>query len=365
MIYKKIIRPILFKFDPEKIHHFVVKCLGLVSRISFLEAFLERMLFVNHKYLHVKVGALEFKNPIGLAAGFDKYIDAPLSYPMLGFGFAELGSITYSPQSGNPKPRMWRLPKDQGLIVNYGLSNDGAKKTKERIVKKIKHRKIPYGVSIAPTTGLLEKDLVDDYLNSFLELYDVADYIVLNVSCPNVVNIGISAQLNFIENLLQKIYNLKSEKQIKKDIFIKIGPEMKNDEIDSLVDICLENKITGIIATNLCKKRENLPNCKTASKILENSGSVSGALIREMSNRTISRIYQKSQGKLVIIGVGGVFSAQDAYRKIRLGASLVQNITGFIYEGPIAIRNINKGLIKLLKNDGYESIGEVVGKDIF
>lgn len=351
MFYKKIIRPIFFRFDPERVHIFVIKCMGFFSLIKPLNFLLEKFLFVNDDKLKVKIGNLEFKNPIGLAAGFDKYIDAPLSYPMFGFGFAELGSITYKAQSGNPKPRVWRMPKDESLIIYYGLSNCGAKITKNKIIRKIKKRKIPYGISIAPTTNMPKEKMSDDYVNTFLELYDLADYIVLNISCPNVANLDFISRIDFIEELLQKLYEIRKNKNINIDLFIKIGPELSDDELKKLVDICFEYRITGVIATNLCKKRENLPPNQTEEEILEHPGGVSGKLIKDMSLRTIKKINEYSQGKLKIIGVGGVFTAQDAYDKIKAGANAIQLITGFIYEGPFAIRKINKELLKLLEND--------------
>lgn len=356
MLYKKIIRPILFKTDPEKIHHLVIHMLMVVSSFSPFYNIIKKFLFVDDPRLHVKIGNLELKNPVGLSAGFDKNITAPLAYPMLGFGFVELGSITNSAQPGNPKPRLWRLPQDSGLIVYYGLSNCGSVEAAKRIKTKLQKRDIPFGVSIAVTTGLSEKEMADDYVRSFLDLYDLADYITLNVSCPNVAKCDVFAQVSFIEELLQKIMNIVSAqggpvfsgKKIKKDIFIKIGPDMSYEDLDKVIDLCLKYEITGIVATNLIKNRSWVKKFKSSTEQLNHPGGISGKHLQDRSNKIISHIRERAGDKLKIIGVGGIFTAEDAYDKMKAGADALQMITGFIYGGPFTIRKINKGLLKIL-----------------
>ncbi|MFA6105738.1 MAG: quinone-dependent dihydroorotate dehydrogenase [Patescibacteria group bacterium] len=361
MPYQHIIRPILFRFtDPEKIHHAVINGLGLASRQKPLYNFLHKYLANTDKKLHTKIGSLNLESPVGLAAGFDKYIEAPLAYPMLGFGFAELGSITYNEQPGNPPPRLWRIPKDKGLIVNYGLSNSGAIKTSEKISLLV-NRPVPYGISIAPSTGIELADLADDYLKTLDHLHPFADYITLNVSCPNVAKHDQFAQINFIEELLEKVYTLMKLRGINKDVFIKIGPHSSEQDIRRIVAACIKSGLTGIIATNLLKIRSGL-NFKSKNTELDHPGGISGRLLQAESDAKISQIYGESQGKLKIIGVGGIFTAEDAYRKIKLGASAVQVMTGFIYGGPMTIKKINDGLGKLLQEDGFKNISEAVGK---
>ena len=363
MFYEKIARPLLFRYtDAESIHDLVVKGLSITSRQKPLYDFLYKKLNNGDERLRVNLGKLSLPNPVGLAAGFDKYISAPLAYPMLGFGFVELGSITFSEQPGNPKPRLWRLPKDGGLIVNYGLSNAGAIKTTPPLSALVK-RAIPYGVSIAPTTGLELAHMADDYIRTLKQLHPFADYITLNVSCPNVAKCDMFAQVSFIEELVHKVRLAMNEEKISKDIFIKIGPHHSESDLRRIVNACLANGFTGIIATNLLKIRAGL-NFKSNSAQLDHPGGISGGLLQAESDAKISQIYQESQGKLQIIGVGGIFTAEDAYRKIKLGASAVQLITGFVYGGPLIIKKLNDGISKLLLRDGFKNISEAVGKNI-
>jgi len=363
MIYEKILRPVLFLIDPEQIHRLVIMGLRVVSDIPPLRFMIQKFLFVNHPSLKTKIGQISLDNPIGLSAGFDKYIEAPLAYSMIGFGFVELGSITQNEQSGNPRPRLWRLPEDGGLIVYYGLSNGGVEKTEARL-KKIKKHFIPYGLSIAPTTGLDISQMADDYIATLLRLHTYADYITLNVSCPNVASCEKFAQVSFIKELIMKVRQVCDEQNITKDIFIKIGPELKPEQLDEVVDSCILNKITGIVATNLIKDRTTINNAKSSADKLNHPGGISGKLLREKSNAVIRHIYRRAGGKLQIIGLGGVFTAEDAYEKIKCGANAVQMFTGWIYGGPLVIGEINKGLIELLEKDGYDNVSEAVGKNL-
>lgn len=349
MFYRKIIRPILFKTDPERIHHLVINMLGIVSLVRPAYFLIKKFLFVDDPRLHVKLGNIELKNPVGLSAGFDKDITAPWAYPMLGFGFAELGSITNSAQSGNTKPRLWRIPADKGLIVYYGLSNCGSLEAARRIKKKLAKRDIPYGISIAVTTGLQEKDMADDYVRSFLDLYELADYITLNVSCPNVAKCDVFAQVSFIEELLQKISKVVQDKNITKDIFVKIGPDMSYEDLDKVIDLCIEYNMTGIVATNLIKNRNWVKKFKSNKEKLNHPGGISGKHLQQRTNNIIKHIRERAGDKLKIIGVGGIFTAEDVYAKLEAGVDAVQMITGFIYGGPFTIRKINKGLVKILE----------------
>lgn len=363
MLYQHLLRPLLFRFtDPEKIHDQVVQGLKIASSHKPIYKAVRKYLGNTEECLRTKLGNLQLDSPIGLAAGFDKYISAPLAYPMLGFGFVELGSITYQEQPGNPKPRMWRIPKDRGLIVNYGLANAGAIKTAEKISHLIE-RPIPYGISIAPSNEVEFSELSDDYLKTLDHLHPFADFITLNVSCPNVARRDVFAQISFIEELLEKVSTLLRLRNINKNIFIKIGPHHSEQDIRRIVTACLKYNITGIVATNLIKVRSGL-NFRTKTADLDHPGGISGKLLQAESDAKISQIYKESQGKLAIIGVGGIFSAEDAYRKIKLGASAVQIITGFVYGGPFIIKKINDGIIKLLERDGLKNISEAAGKGI-
>lgn len=361
MFYRKILRPILFLFDPEDIHHIVIKGLAFVSAIPIFSHIIRWFCLVRDLRLSVTLGRLQLANPVGLSAGFDKYIQAPHAHAMVGYGFAELGSVTYSEQPGNPRPRLWRIPRDSGLIVYYGLSNYGAVKSEMRL-KQIKNRRAPIGVSIAPTTGLSIDQMADDYIRSLLLLHPYADYITLNVSCPNVASCDVFSQVAFIRELIEKSMRVIRENNLQKDVFVKIGPDMDLNDVDQIVEACLTHGVTGIVATNLIKKRVGISPVSAPAQ-LDHPGGISGALLREKSNAVIKRVYQKSAGQLKVIGVGGIFCAQDAYEKIKLGASAVQVFTGYIYNGPLFIRQLNQNLLKLMCRDGHATIGEVVGVD--
>jgi len=362
MFYTRILRPILFQTDPEWIHHVVVWGLNLVSRLWPINFFIQKFCLINDPRLQIKLGQLNLPNPVGLPAGFDKYVEAPYAHAMVGFGFAELGSVTYAEQPGNPKPRLWRIPKDNGLIVYYGLSNSGAIKSEARL-QKISHRSVPLGISIAPTTGLKLEQMADDYIKTLLVLHSYADYLVLNVSCPNVSACDVFSQISFIKELITKIAEVTKEKNINKDVFVKIGPDMKMEELDQIIDCCVAHNITGIIATNLIKKRDGItPQSSNAE--FDHPGGISGKLLAPKSNAIIRHIYQRAGDKLKIIGLGGIFSAEDAYQKIKLGASAVQVFTGYIYNGPLFIRQLNRNLLKLIAKDGYKNISEAVGKAV-
>lgn len=363
MLYKKVIRPICFRIDPEVIHNLVIGGLRHVSNFKPSYNLVKNYLAVSDPSLSVKIGSLNFDNPVGLAAGFDKEITAPLAYDMLGFGFAELGSITYKEQPGNPRPRLWRLPADSGLIVYYGLSNAGAEKTAVELSKILNPHRIPYGVSIAPSTGLDLKDMVEDYISTLAKVNLFADYITLNVSCPNVAGCEKFAQVNFIKELIQKVRQWFVENKKEKEVFLKIGPHFTPAELDQIIGWCLQYGITGLVATNLIKDRTGVQFNSTPDR-LNHPGGISGKILKNRSNDVIKYIYQSTQGKLDVIGLGGVFNAGDAYEKIKLGASVIQIITGFIYEGPFVIKKINTDIIKLLKSDGFNNISEARGVSV-
>ncbi len=365
MLYTKILRPLLFNYtDPEDIHHAVIHQLGFWSKIKPINWMAKKICAVTDQSLRVKLGNIELPNPVGLAAGFDKYIDAPFSYPMLGFGWAELGSITYSEQAGNPRPRLWRVPDDQGLIVYYGLANAGAVKTAEVLKKKLAHaHPIPFGISIAPSNNLDLSQMANDYIKTLLLVHPYADYITLNVSCPNVAAKDIFSQVSFIVELMRTARQTMDLNNIHKDIFIKIGPGHSTEDLQHIAQSAIENKLTGIIATNLIKNR-SLATFKSSPEALNHPGGISGARLQGLSDSTIQTLYKAVRGKVHIIGVGGIFTAADAYARIRSGASALQLVTGFVYGGPLAIRKINVGLAKLLKQDGFKSVSEAVGADV-
>lgn len=300
---------------------------------------------------------IKFNNPIGLAAGFDKNGELTDILPSIGFGFMEIGSITGEPCEGNAKPRLWRLKKSKSLLVWYGLKNEGA----EELSKKLKDKifSIPLGTNIAKTNS---KDTVNtekgiaDYAKAFEKFKNIGSYFTVNISCPNAFGGQPFTDPKSLHLLLTKIDKIPT----KKPIFLKFAPDLSREEIDDLVEVCQNHRVHGFICTNLTKNRSNKNILDT---VQSTDGGMSGKIVEELSNDMLSYIYKKTKGKYIMIGLGGVFNAEDAYKKIRKGASLVQLITGMIFEGPQVISEINQGLVKLLKADGYSNISEAIGVD--
>jgi dihydroorotate dehydrogenase len=300
---------------------------------------------------------IHFPNPVGLAAGFDKNAQMVGIMPVVGFGFTEVGSVTGEPCEGNPKPRMWRLPDSKSIVVNYGLMNDGAKAIARRL-RGQKHQ-IPVGVSVAKTNNAAtaqDAAGIADYVKALTDSRGAGDYFTINISCPNAYGGEPFTDPKRLEKLLTKLDQVSG----KKPRFIKLSPDLSENEVGKLIQVAEKHRIDGYVCTNLTKKRNN-------PRIVEDQvperGGLSGRVVEELSNALITQVYRLTDGKKIIVGCGGIFTAEDAYRKIRLGASLVQLITGMIYEGPQAIGEINHGLVKLLERDGFKSIGEAVGAD--
>ncbi|MFH1533756.1 MAG: quinone-dependent dihydroorotate dehydrogenase [Nitrospirota bacterium] len=361
ILYITVLKPILFTFDPEKVHDFFIY-IGRIIGSNPITRGLNALLFsYSNKKLEQKILGIKFKNPIGLAAGFDKDAKIIKSMKSTGFGYTEVGSITGEPCEGNPKPRLWRLKKSKGLIVYYGLKNEGC----EKIAKKLKNKKfdIPVGISIAKTnckaTATTEAG-IKDYAKAFKVLHDLGDYFTINISCPNAYGGFPFTDKEKLEKLLEELEKTPTEKPV----FLKLAPDLSHKEIDEIIEVADNHKIAGFICTNLTKDRDNKDikqHLKDADPV--SHGGISGKPIRELSTKVIKNIYKKTKGKYVIIGCGGVFSAQDAYEKIKAGASLIQLITGMIFEGPQIISEINKGLVALLEKDGHKNISEAVGTE--
>ena len=306
--------------------------------------------------LEQTIRGVHFQNPLGLAAGFDK--DAYLTSVMgaVGFGFEEIGSVTGEACEGNPKPRLWRMQKSEGLVVHYGLKSQGSQKVSERL--RMKTFSIPVGISIARTNSqdTIETEAgIQDYLKVYQAFSDSGDYYTINISCPNVFGGQPFTDAPRLARLLDAIDALPK----KKPIFIKLSPDLSEKEIDGILIVASTHKIDGFVCTNLTKERKG--NECILDKNIPNEGGMSGKVVSEKSDRLIRYIYRKSRGVYDIIGCGGVFSADDAYRKIKLGASLIELITGMVYEGPQVISEINRGLVRLLVKDGYRHISEAVG----
>ncbi|MGI9036043.1 MAG: quinone-dependent dihydroorotate dehydrogenase [Pyrinomonadaceae bacterium] len=353
-LYQKFIRPFLFKIPPEMAHEFSVKAL----KIGLSSNFLQKKAAENFRcdaFGELERFGLKFKNPLGVAAGFDKNAKIVNQLAALGFGFVEVGTITFKPQKGNEKPRLFRLPEDEALINRLGFNNEGASKIVERL-KKIQPDCV-LGVNIGKNRDVPNEAAIENYLASFDLASEVADYIAVNVSSPNTPNLRELQKAENLEELLSRLQKRNAE-LVRKPLLVKIAPDLSEAEIEAMTDIALRLKLSGIIATNTTVSRENLK-----TKIKE-SGGLSGKPVREKSNAIISKIYKYSNGKLPIIGVGGIFTAADAFGKIAAGACLAQAYTGFVYQGFGFARDVNFGLQKILKEKGFNNLDEAVGSRV-
>jgi dihydroorotate dehydrogenase len=360
LFYKYFLKHIFFLFDPEKVHDFIIKFGNLLGKNKFIKFLTKILFYYSHPSLNQNILGINFKNPVGLAAGFDKNALLTDIIGDVGFGFSEIGSITGEKCLGNPKPRLWRLKKSKSLVVYYGLKNDGALNIAQRL--KNKKFEIPIGISIAKTNSKETVDIkkgIEDYFKTYQIFLNsnIGDYFAINISCPNAFGGEPFTEEKKLEALLQKIMSLPKIKPI----FLKISPDLNKNEIDKIINISLKYKIDGFICANVTKNRNNK---NIIEKNIPEKGGLSGKAVKDLSNEIISYIYKKTQGKFIIIGVGGIFSGKDAYEKIKLGASLVQLITGMIFEGPQLISQINLELVNLLKKDGYKNISEARGKNI-
>ncbi len=338
-MYKSLIRPVLFKFDPEEVHHFtfsMLKNFGFITRM-----FLPKP--IEDRRLEREVFGLKFKNPIGLAAGFDKNAVLFNELADLGFGFVEIGTVTPKAQAGNPKKRLFRLIEDGGIINRMGFNNDGLQAAIEKL--KGNKGKIIIGGNIGKNTDTSPENYTEDYLQCFEGLHPYVDYFVLNVSCPNVGSHAKLEDVDYLRELITAVKEINLTKTVQKPVLLKIAPDLNYRQLDEIVDLIAETKIDGVIVSNTSVNREGL---KTPPEVLEQigNGGLSGKPIRERSTAMIKYISDKSNRAFPIIGVGGIHSAKDAMEKLDAGASLVQLYTGFIYEGPELINDINKELLK-------------------
>lgn len=339
-MYKSFFRPLLFTLSPESAHHFTTSMFKAVLKVPGMSAIFRNMYKVEDERLKVKLFGLEFPNPVGLAAGFDKQADLYNAFSNLGFGFIEVGTITPKGQEGNPKPRMFRLPDDKGLINRMGFNNDGLDAAIANLKKR--NTNIIIGGNIGKNKITDNKEATKDYEICFEGLYPYVDYFVVNVSSPNTPGLRELQDKEPLKELLITLMQLNKAKIKKKPILLKIAPDLLDEQLDDIIEIVLESDIDGVIATNTTISREGL---KTKGNIKKEMGGLSGKPVRERSTEVIRYLAQKSNNAFPIIGVGGINSAEDAIEKLEAGASLVQVYTGFIYEGPGLVKKINKGIL--------------------
>lgn len=358
--YSHALKPIFFRRDPEDVHDAMMRAGVLLGRFWVTRKITSALFSFADPSLEQKILGITFANPIGLSAGFDKNAILTDILPSVGFGFAELGSVTGEPCAGNPKPRLWRLKESKSLLVYYGLKNEGCKKIAARL--RGKKFDMPFGISIAKTNDATTIETaagVADYVKAFREFQGIGAYDTINISCPNACGGQPFTDPDRLDALLSAIEKIETTKPI----FLKISPDLSCEQIDNIIAVCDGHRshVQGIICSNLTKKRDN-------DKILDadvpDHGGMSGKIVADLANEQLRYIFERAGDRYVLIGCGGVSSAEDAYEKIKSGASLIHMITGMIYEGPQVVSEINRGLALLLRRDGYKNVAEACGKNL-
>lgn len=371
MIYKNFIQPILFRLEPERAHELALHSLSLISKSELALRALTRTHASSHFGILNRFG-LEFLNPVGLAAGFDKNGRVAPAVAALGFSHVEVGTVTNIPQPGNPRPRLFRLPLDKALINRAGFNNDGAAALAHRT--RNNHPTCIIGVNIGKSRIAPREKATEDYCACFKVVFDSADYIVVNVSSPNTPQLRELQQAPALDELLAALQKLNTELARTRNrsplpLLIKIAPDLNDREIESIVEVSINRGLAGIVATNTTVSRDRLVTPATEVERC-GPGGLSGAPLRERANEIVRKLYRlakprgpygHSERRLHIIGVGGIFSAHDAWERICAGASLVQLYTGFIYNGISTAKEINNGLAERFSRSGFKHLDEVVG----
>ncbi len=345
-----VLRPFLFKLDPETTHDLAIKSLKF--------NYLPRKMFEveDEQILNIELLGKNFPNPIGLAAGFDKSGEVYNSLLKFGFGFIEIGTVTPLKQFGNPKPRIFRLEDDGALINRLGFNNDGIEIIKNRI--KSEKKKGVVGINIGPNKNT--KDQKNDFCIGLKNFFDIADYITVNISSPNTEGLRDFHDQEKLEDLLLALNKIKSENKINIPLLLKISPDIKDNQISEIADTAIKNDISGIILTNTTNSNKD----KLISDFKKEEGGLSGEPLQQISTNMIKKFYKQLNGKIPIIGVGGVNSGKSAYEKIIAGASLLQLYTGLVYKGPSIVKDIKKELIQILKVEGLNNIKDAIGKNL-
>lgn len=341
-MYKLLIRPIFFLFDPEKIHHFTFSLVKFLSKIPGVPSIFRGMYQIKDKKLERNLFGLTFKNPVGLAAGFDKNAVLYNELANFGFGFVEIGTVTPKGQVGNPKKRLFRLKDDKGIINRMGFNNEGLEAAIEQLKKN--KGKIIIGGNIGKNTNTAPENYTEDYVACFKGLHPYVDYFVLNVSCPNVSSHAKLEDADYLKELITEVQKLNNAEAQQKPILLKIAPDLNNQQLDEIIELVADTKIDGVIASNTSVNRDNLKASKERLQEIGNGG-VSGQPVKYRSTRVIKYLADNSNKAFPIIGVGGIHSEKDALEKLKAGADLVQIYTGFIYEGPSLVKRINKAIL--------------------
>ncbi|HEX6290265.1 MAG TPA: quinone-dependent dihydroorotate dehydrogenase [Herpetosiphonaceae bacterium] len=356
-MYRRAIYPVLQRFDAERSHEAVLRLLTVTERSPQVRRLLRRLVAYNDPRLQVELWGLRFANPLGLAAGLDKNAVAVQTWGALGFGHVEVGTVTPLPQPGNPRPRMFRLPADRALINRMGFPGQGALAVRARLQRLSRDRPL-VGVNIGANKASVEAGrAVDDYTHALAQLSAYADYVTINISSPNTARLRELQGRDALESLVRQVVAQRDQMAVRKPLLIKIAPDLAPADLDDISAVCLTSGVDGIIATNTTIDRQTT--LREAAR--EEAGGLSGVPLRERATDIVRYLYTHTQGRLPIIGAGGVFGAADVFEKLAAGASLVQVYTGFVYEGPLLARRINRDLARLLQEHGLTSIAQVTG----
>ncbi len=353
-----LLRPLLFSQDPETVHKRTIRLGGFLEKLGPLNRVWSWMFQYSSSVLEQKLFGLTFKNPVGLAAGYDKNAESVDFMGLLGFGHLELGAVTFRPQEGNPKPRVFRLVEDKGVINRMGFNGVGAEQFTKNLAV-YKQNSCILLVNFGKNKDTPNDQAINDYRGILERILPYAEGFVINVSSPNTPNLRALQDKDDLEVIISQLLVCKQEAGFtEKPLLLKIAPDLSNEALDDICAVVQKHKLDGIIATNTTIQRPESLQSSKASEV----GGLSGLPLKDRATEVIRYIYKKTSGTVPIIGVGGIFTVEDAYEKILAGASLIQVYTGMIYEGPMIVKNINKGLVHLLQRDGYTSITQAVGK---
>ena len=363
--YRYLARPVLFSFDPEFVHNVTLKGLEWVSASALLSAAMRS--FCKSPELPVSLFGLSFPNPVGLAAGMDKAGVALRAWESMGFGFSELGAVTWYAQPGNPLPRVFRAVREEAIVNRRGFNNKGAQKLAEVLShckEKGRWPSHPVGINLGKSKKMPLAEAPQDYASSFRELKELADFFVVNVSSPNTPNLRKLQDKEALRAIFSQLqeHNRKGQ-EAPKPILLKVAPELTSEALEDIVELIPRLEIAGIVATNttIARPKSDHPKVK---KVYAQTGGLSGKPLRKRSTEVIEYLYRRTEGKVPIIGSGGIFTPEDAWEKITHGASLLQIFTSLVYEGPLVVKKINLGLQELLKANGFASIQEAVGSAV-
>ena len=342
-MYKHLLKPILFRFNPETAHNILFYGLSVLRHVPFARSIIRAIYKKESPSLEKEVFGLKFPNPVGLAGGLDKNGEYYNDMANFGFGFVEIGSLTPLPQDGNAKPRCFRVPQDKAIINRFGINNKGVKNAVEHLKKE--RPNVIVAANISKNSTSINEDAAKDYESAFALLYDFVDMFVVNVSCPNVVGLTSLQDISFLSEIVDRLLNLRMYYDNYSPILLKVSPDLSKEQLDDIVDYCLRSGIDGIVAGNTTRSREGLTISKEEIEKIGNGG-MSGAPVHKKNLELVRYIHSKTEGKLPIIGVGGIMSEENAKAMIDAGASLVEIYSGFIYEGPALIKRIIRHLEK-------------------